>query len=128
MNISTDIKMRVLFAVLCIVAGISLGILWHFVAFNVYGDDDMHLLDVSYYWKLYLAIGGVSGGLAWYSALMVEKHHVRPFSLAAMLIIPLMFLFVLAIDKNPITAFAIIVLFGFGMIPTLLVMKKRQTP
>jgi hypothetical protein len=128
MNFSRNTKMITSYAVLCVVAGLALGVIWHFIVFAVDASDELHPLDVSFYWKLHLAIGGVSGGLAWYSAFLVEKHRIRPFSLAAILAIPLMFVFVLAIDKNPITAVAIIVLFAIGMIPTLIAMRSRQMP
>lgn len=119
-------KSTALFAVLCVAAGLVVGLLWYVVIWAIAGED-MHPLDLSFYLRLYSTIGSLSGLLAWYVASLVARKRVRARSVACIIAIPLMFILVLAIDLNPLTAIVVILLFSLGSLPTYIAVQRKKT-
>jgi hypothetical protein len=120
-------KWTALFAVLCVATGVAVGLLWYVTVRAIDGFKDMHPMDVNFYFRLYVSIGGVSGLFAWYLATLVARNRIRARSLVCIMAIPLMFILVLAADKNPITAVVVILLVAIGSIPMYIVVHGNKS-
>ena len=88
--------------------------------------EGMQPMDVSFYFRLYSTIGGVSGFFAWHVATLVARNRIRARSVVHIMAIPLAFIVVLAADKNPITAIVVILLFALGSLPTYIVVRRNK--
>jgi hypothetical protein len=82
--------------------------------------------DVRFYFRLYSTIGGVSGFFAWYVATLVVRNRIRARTVVHIMAIPLMFILVLAADKNPITGIVVILLFALGSLPTYIAVCRNK--
>jgi hypothetical protein len=119
-------KWTALFAVVCVAAGFAVGLLWYVAVRAIEGFEDMHPMDVRFYFRLYSTIGGVSGFFAWYVATLVARNRIRTRSVMHIIAIPLMFIVVLAADRNPITAVVVILLAALGSLPTYIVVRRNK--
>jgi MFS family permease len=111
-------KSTLLFAVLCVVAGLASGAVWYLAVSTI---EEFHPLDAAFYFKLYSAIGGVSGLFAWYVATLVARDRIQLRSAVITLACPFTFIFFLSLDVF------VIVLFVFAMLPLYMTLRAKET-
>jgi hypothetical protein len=83
--------------------------------------EEFHPLDATFYFKLYSAIGGVSGLFAWYVATLVARDRIQLRSAVITLACPFTFIFFLSLDVF------VIVLFVFAMLPLYMTLRAKET-
>jgi hypothetical protein len=89
--------------------------------------EELHPLDAAFYFKLYSAIGGVSGLFACYVAVLVAQDRIQLCSAVITLACPFTFIFFLSLDVNPITGLFVIVLFVLAMLPLYRTLRAKET-
>ena len=69
------------------------------------------VVDRGFYFRLYISIGAAAGLLSWFTARLVALSRLQ-IGTVAILLLPLAFVFVLALGLNPIVAALIVIIAG----------------
>lgn len=86
-----------------------------FLGLNALYDEPLPDIDYWFYAYLFAAIGAVTGIVGWYTARIVALKHGSLSKMGLLLLIPYLFVALLAIDKNPSIVAVATVAFGFIM-------------
>jgi predicted MFS family arabinose efflux permease len=100
------------FATVLATAGAAVGELY-FLALNALESERVSEIDRSFYVFLYAGCGAVTGAAGWYFARLAAMRRASLTVIGVSLLIPYAFIFLVALDKNPIIAFVATAAFGF---------------
>jgi hypothetical protein len=120
---TTSLVVRRLSALLCVAAGVALGILWFAIANSV---EPFMPIDFRYYLNLFMEIGGIWGFLSWFVAARVRDRHLTLGGACCILGVPSFLLFLLSGNNDLLTTLVTIALFALAAIPSCVVAVRQQ--